>query len=300
VTLAQLLAMMWLLWELCRTEARQHRLIEVYVCGAVIAAGATLVRYAAGTQTYYRRYAAAGFDPNDLGVTVALAIPMCLYLSLCGRGAWAWRTAVAVLMPAVLLTASRAALVATFLAFLFAAWTWRVADHVQRISTIVLPGLLVLGALWLAPAPSRARLATLPHELAQGTLHNRTRIWKAGLKVLRAHPLRGIGAGAYPDAAEPWLGRPGRPGHEYVAHNTFLSVLVETGLAGFSIWSLLMAVLLVFVWVMPDTERALWYTLLAVWAAGVMTLTWEHRKPTWLLFALIATGWARSFAEKRA
>jgi hypothetical protein len=62
-----------------------------------------------------------------------------------------------------------------------------------------------------------------------------------------------------------------------------------------------MAVLLVFVWVMLSTERALWYTMLGVWAAGVATLTWEHRKPTWLIFALIATGWARAFGpEKRS
>ena len=28
---------------------------------------------------------------------------------------------------------------------------------------------------------------------------------------------------------------------------------------------------------------------------AVLTVTWEHRKPTWLIFALITTAWARAF-----
>jgi len=48
---------------------------------------------------------------------------------------------------------------------------------------------------------------------------------------------------------------------------------------------------------MPLAERALWSVMLAVWAVGITTLTWEHRKPGWLLFALIMTEWARSFAR---
>jgi hypothetical protein len=35
--------------------------------------------------------------------------------------------------------------------------------------------------------------------------------------------------------------------------------------------------------------------MLAVWATGVSTLTWEHYKPTWLIMALIATQWARAY-----
>jgi hypothetical protein len=29
--------------------------------------------------------------------------------------------------------------------------------------------------------------------------------------------------------------------------------------------------------------------------AGVSTLTWEQRKPTWLIFGLIPTAWATAF-----
>jgi hypothetical protein len=53
--------------------------------------------------------------------------------------------------------------------------------------------------------------------------------------------------------------------------------------------------LVTFVWVMRWREAALWSVVLAVWAIGASTLTWEHRKPTWLLAALVMTEWARAF-----
>jgi O-antigen ligase len=299
-TFVQLLAMSWLIWDQARVPERPIQLMRAYVAGALLASLATLLRYAQNQQTYYRRYAAAGFDPNDLALTVALSIPMALYLASRGREAWRWACRAAVLpaIAAILLAASRTALIAAFLAFCFVVFTWRTSDRSQRVSGALLLALLLLGTLRLAPSASRERLSSLPAELTQGTLHNRTRIWKTGLKVLRRHPIAGVGAGAYPEAVRPVLGRPALQGHEYVAHNTFLSVLVECGLIGFSLFAALLAALAVFVWVMPSAERVLWAVMLAVWAAGVSTLTWEHRKPGWLIFALIMTQWAHAFRQE--
>lgn len=299
-TLAQLFLMLWLIWELCRSETRQLWLMRCYVYGAAVSSIFTFVRYWRHQQTYYRRYATAGFDPNDLGLTLALAIPMTLYLASRVSKGWKWLVWLSgmLIVAAVLLTASRMALVATAASFLYAALTWRTAAPAQRLFSVAMLGALVLGALWLAPSASRERLATLQTELARGTLHNRTHIWKAGWKVLKRHPLLGAGAGAYPEAVYPWLGRPAIPGHEYTAHNTFLSVLIETGFVGAASFSLLLATLLLFIWMLPATERALWLTTMLVWAVGVFTLTWENRKPTWLLMALILTAWARAFEPR--
>jgi hypothetical protein len=39
---------------------------------------------------------------------------------------------------------------------------------------------------------------------------------------------------------------------------------------------------------MQYPQRCLWFTLLLTWTVGVSALTWEYRKPTWLLFGLVA------------
>ncbi len=302
-TFAQLLAMLWMIWQACRSSRRLSGLMQAYVAGAAVASVLTLTRYARGLETYYRRYAAPGFDPNDLGLTVALAIPLALYLALHERGPlrWAYHAAVVLAIAAILLSASRTSLLISILAFAFVLATWRASDWPHRLASILLFGLLISGALYLAPEFSRQRLATLPVEATQGTLHNRTQIWKAGLRVFRTHPLLGIGAGGFPEAVRPQLGVPPREGHRYVAHNSYLSILVECGIVGLGLFTLFLAILAAYTWFLPATERALWCVVLAGWALGITTLTWEFRKPGWLFFGLIMAGWARAFlAPKEA
>jgi O-antigen ligase len=298
LTLGQLFVMMWLIWERCGTEIRLSSLTAAYVAGAAVSSVLTILRFAQGLQTYYQRYAATGFEPNDLGLTVALSIPLALHLASRGRGPlrWVWRGAVALAIAAILLSASRTALVVSYAAFAYPLWTWRKSDRSQKTSCVVLFSLLVLGPLYLAPHSSRQRLATLLAEDTPGNLHSRKQIWKAGLKVLLfERPLIGVGAGAYPEAVRPRLGTPAIAGHRYVAHNTYLSVLVESGFIGFGLFALTILVLAAFVWIMPFTERALWSVMLLVCGVGVTMLTWEHRKPLWFIAALITTAWARSF-----
>lgn len=297
ITLVQLFALLWLLWEFCRSPRRQRILLGVYVAGAMVGAAIAFTRYALHLQTYYRRYAAAGFDPNDFGLLMVLSVPMALYLGLRStnwRSAF-WYTSSAVSVAAILLTASRTSLLALFLAFAFPLLTWRMATRWHRVATVALFALLLLSLIEIAPAPARGRLSTIPSEVTQGSINSRKTIWKAGARVWLEHPVLGVGAGAYPEAVRPQLGRPTVKGAQYVAHNTFLSVLVETGLPGFMLWGVLVLCLAIFVWMLPLPERALFATLLAAWALGVSTLTWEHYKGTWLLFGLIMAAWGTAW-----
>jgi O-antigen ligase len=83
-----------------------------------------------------------------------------------------------------------------------------------------------------------------------------------------------------------------------VAHNTFLSILAENGLIGFSIFLTFYGLLIVCIMKMPADLRKLWFVMISVWTIGVLTLTWEHRKPTWLLFALILAQASTSIPRK--
>ena len=86
-----------------------------------------------------------------------------------------------------------------------------------------------------------------------------------------------------------------------VAHNTYLSVLVEEGLVGFVLFAAILWIVFRTAWRQPKWERRFWLTVLTVWAIGASTLTWEHRKTTWLFMTLIiAAGALRPTPEERS
>jgi O-antigen ligase len=110
---------------------------------------------------------------------------------------------------------------------------------------------------------------------------HRTLLWEAGLESFRDRAFTGVGAGAYGTAVLRAVDMP------YVAHNTFLSVLVELGVAGALLFIALLGSLFYSALRMPYLERCLWTVLLLTWAVGVLALTWDYYKPTWFLFGLL-------------
>jgi O-antigen ligase len=83
-----------------------------------------------------------------------------------------------------------------------------------------------------------------------------------------------------------------------VAHNSYLSVLVELGLVGFGLFALTLVIAASQAWIQPKWESRFWFALLMVWGIGAATLTWEHRKSTWLFLSLLVVGAA--LARQRA
>jgi O-antigen ligase len=164
-------------------------------------------------------------------------------------------------------------------------WTIRVLPLSTRVGIAVMIIVTVAAAVALVPAASWKRLGSAAEEVSQGTLNSRTVLWKAGLDEFRNMPFGGIGAGAYPEASAKVIGRPWA--FVPVAHNSFISVLVETGIIGIAIFLFMLSLLVRSALAMPGITRSFWLTLLAVWTIGVCSLTWEYRKPTWLLFALL-------------
>ena len=84
-----------------------------------------------------------------------------------------------------------------------------------------------------------------------------------------------------------------------LAHNSFLSVLVEVGLVGFVLFISILAIAFIQAWIQPKWERRFWFTMLVVWTIGASTLTWEHRKTTWIFLSLlIASAALLSYQDK--
>jgi O-antigen ligase len=296
-TFLQLLALVWLVWEFVPTQRLVQGLLQSYVIGCFVASLMTLYNFASGRTAAQLlaaegverwdefRYSVNGVNENDLGVILALSIPIIFYLLASQKGALikliCWLQLVSG-FTAIFLTASRGALLAAVIGLaMFPLVVSRLPRPQKLLSLVACAGLIACG-IYLVPASSWQRIAEAKSELTGGTLTHRTLLWTAGLSVFRDHPFLGVGAGAYGLSILRMIDIP------LVAHNTFLSILVELGIAGALLLAGLLGCLFYCAYRMRYLERCLWITLLITWAIGVSSLTWEYRKPTWLLFALLA------------
>ena len=159
---------------------------------------------------------------------------------------------------------------------------------------MILAVLTVSAAILYVPSASWQRFSTLQQEMKGGTFSHRTDIWRAGVEVYQDHPVVGVGSGAYPTAVQPIYGS------SIVAHNTFLSILVETGAIGLLLFVSLLLTLLASARRLPPLSQKLWMIILLAWAVGVSGGTWEYKKATWFLFGLLVAQAARSVKRVRA
>jgi O-antigen ligase len=292
----QLLVMVWLIWELASRQRDQRRLMQAYVLGTYVSGIDTVYRYFFHLESkLVNRYTSTGFNPNDLALFMALSIPVSYYLAIQSKGltAWVYRAQLILAGTTILLTASRDGLLASLVAVAIVPLTFARLTWPQRIANILTVAVLVCSGLLFVPAASWKRLSTIPEELSQGTLNERRLVWDAGKEVFRIHPFQGVGAGAFAQRVGRTLGAEPR-----VAHNTFLSVLVEEGVIGFGLFCALIGVLGVSAYQMPPLAQKLWVVTLGVWVVGVCGATWEREKPTWLFFSLLMGHWA-SLVQKR-
>ena len=145
-----------------------------------------------------------------------------------------------------------------------------------RIANIFSPLCLIL-IPYVETLKSFQRLGTTGSEISEGDLNNRTNNWREGLASFAEHPLMGIGSNMYRSVNS--LGK--------VAHNSFVSVLVEVGLIGFALFGIILTIALIQAWGQPKWDSRFWLTILLVWATGAFCLTWEYRKSTWLFLSLL-------------
>ena len=289
-TYFQLAALVWILWDLYTTPAALKAGLQAYVLGAYVTVGSTVANYFAGIEiSAYSggRYAGAGLNANDLALILALGLPVAWHLAVSAgnsKKSDVLRLANYVYIPAalfaILLTGTRAALFAIVPTLLFILGTLTRLKFSSRVLIFA----VLIGALFalqpLVPQTSFDRLATTGTSIGASDLGGRANIWREGIAVFSEYPLLGIGSGAFRTVVESGT----------VAHNTFLSVLVEVGIVGFALFGIILAIAVCQAVHQPTGHSRLWLTVLLVWAAGVSSLTWEHTKPTWLFLGLVVVG----------
>lgn len=282
-TYVQLFAVLWMVWEAAPSFRRQYGLLTAYMFGAYVTALGTIIVFR--RDATMRRFSAAGADPNDFAMILALGLPIAWYLGMTYRRPlmrWICRAYLPVGLLAIALTGSRGGMLTAMVAMLIVPLTMMRLSAGRRAAAISV--LVVAGLVAIAYVPERIvdRLATTGLEVEDLSLGGRFKIWKAGIYAFGAKPIAGYGTSGFKTAVTPVLG-----GASQVAHNSFLSVLVEQGLVGFALYMSMFVIVLMALLELPTIERRFTMVLLGTLCAAMLPLTWEDRKPVWIVLAML-------------
>jgi O-antigen ligase len=227
---AKILILYFLIINLVDTAARAIVVEYALLAGALFLSGYAIFQRLTSTDLIEgSRAAAVGLlgDPNDLAFTLMMAVPFAV---LAVRETRRFPRLIHLVLLATLLTGiavtqSRGGILAlgASLYFLF--------RHRVK-SRIVLVGLMAVAIVGLAVASGLGARESYDATGGDASATGRLDAWKAGARMLLAHPLLGVGfdqfvANYFTYVQNPveWTAR--------TAHNTFVLAAAETGLAGF-------------------------------------------------------------------
>ncbi len=283
VTYVQLGLVLLMMWELAPSRRAVMGLLSAYVLGSAIAAFSTIM-VARSEFGILHRFAAEGFDPNDLAMILALALPMAWYFGMTTRQPfmrWVYRGYLPVGLLAIALTGSRGGLVASMVGLTIVPLTMTRLTPGRLTAGITVLALSGGFAIWYAPKTVISRLATTRTEVEQGSLNGRLGIWKAGVTALLSRPVAGHGVGGFPEAVEPILGAP------RVAHNSYLSVLVEEGIIGFLFFMGMLLAVFRAILRLPTMDRRFSLVLYCTLGIAMLPLSWEAQKAFWFIMGAL-------------
>ncbi len=290
-TYVQLMVLVAILWDLLRTPQNLVAAMQAYVLGGFVSIANLVLNYRTATAEITGRYAASNFNANDIGLILALGLPMAWYLANFVRWAPRWRFLQLVnyaylpaTLLAILLTGSRGTLVASLPALGFIVLSLiRLSPRSRMVAlAVLLVGVTLIP--FVIPPDTLERIATTGDSIAQGDFGGRREIWAIGYKLFAQSPLIGIGSGTFSETA-------GRS-----AHNVYLSVITDVGLIGLGLLLLLIVFALGDAIQQPLWWALMWLSTLMVLGLGSMVHTWEQRKQSWLMLTLVVIGaelWAR-------
>jgi O-antigen ligase len=220
-----------------------------------------------------------------MAMVLALVLPMAWYLGMTSHRAiarWVGRAFLPIGLLAIGLTGSRGGMIAATVALLIVPLSMTRLSPGRLISAMVM--LVAAGALAVAYVPETTieRLATVGTEVGGGHIGGRAKLWRAGLQAHAERPIAGFGTGHYKSAITPILGPAAQ-----VAHNSYVSVLVEQGLVGFTLYMAMLVAVLHSALRLRGLERRFALVLFATLAVTMMPLTWEDRRVVWIVMAIL-------------
>ncbi|HSF61930.1 MAG TPA: O-antigen ligase family protein [Gaiellaceae bacterium] len=301
LTYAQLFFMVYIVWDMCDTETAIENALQAYVLGAYIASLSIVLEFLTAQDARFpqhERLRGLGTEVDGIALIVAIAVPAAWYLAASPthqQGSPGRRLLNFMYVPvglfAVVITGTRGATLALLPAAIFVFWSLRHARPAHRLAAL---GTLVAAILVLvvyAPRGPLARIqsATTATELGSedSALSGRWSIWVESSHAFLDRPILGAGLDAHRTAVSQGLNevRTFRIA-EKEAHNTYISVLVETGIVGFAILATMIVIVVKRIRRLSDWRAWYWSAQVSVLAIGAMSLSLEDSKSIWIFLSL--------------
>jgi hypothetical protein len=279
----QLFLTAWIIHQSVRTAERYHKLLTAWVLGCCVCLAGQAHNFLLDIRQGDGRCTAPGFDPNDLAVTLVLGIPAAWHLSLREKTrGWLFLLYIPAAVVGCFLTASRGAALTLAVVMLLPLSSLSRASAKGLAGLAAMTGLCVFMVGSLSEEAAFRRLSTIGEQVTARDLNGRMDIWMKGYTAFLEHPIAGAGAGGFENAVG------ATRGNGMAAHNALLGVVVEHGIVGLFLFVGGLAALARRAWRNESRERRMWLLLLTAWAVAAMSLSWENREMTWLLWGLCA------------
>lgn len=291
ITYSQLLAMVWLIWELCRDKNDGLLIMQAYILGAYIAIVDMLLNYFTGQSDSFR-IVATGFNPNWLAISFGIGIPVAWHLIFEFKNKILFIFNLLYLplaMFCVILTASRGGLITTLFACSIIPLSFlqlgRNPKYVITMSLLFIFALIPILSTdtFLNLGQNIERLTSTPEMIHEGRMTGRENIWRAGYTVFSENALLGVGSGCFSMSVESVFGT------ARAAHNAYLSVLVDAGIIGFLLFLAIIIISLTPNFNLPYNDKIFFIILIAALLIGLIPANMEANKVTWFVFGILTT-----------
>jgi O-antigen ligase len=287
-TYVQTLILVVVLWDLYRTPEQLRAGMQAYVLGAFVCVGLLGHAYFFEGGADARRLTVAGFNPNVAAFGIVLGLPMAWYLARLAPGPWLPRVLpwvnllyLPAAMFAMVQTGARSAMASSLLALGFMALSLPRLKPTARVAFVLAAIAAPALALPHLSLEKLDRIASTSDEVGDASFGGREAVWAEGFALLAAHPWLGVGSGSFTTAAVETRKAP---------HNFAVSILVEIGIIGFSLFAAVLGVTALGALRQERWLRRLWLTLLLIWVLNAAVHNYEDKKHTWVFFSFVAVG----------
>lgn len=243
------------------SERRRKALIALAIFGFAVSLFAIAQRLTYNGKMYWVRPVSIYIAPygpygnyNHFAGLVELILPLplayLLFVRIKFEQRLVWLFGVVMMAVALIFSGSRGGVLALgvqlLAMMLVVAWAQRrgLSDEISLAGNKLIAGgalaAVLLLVLWIGYEPLAKRFSLLRQGTSEYSLVTRTEYWRGAWQMIQAHPLTGVGLGAFP-AAYPAYGRSSVKNERLEhTHNDYLQLLTDAGAIGalIGIWFL--------------------------------------------------------------